>query len=261
MGKVTRLKIQGAIRAAWLGLVLACVGAVAAPAQVHLTFCYDPYPPYTFGTQGAPTGGLKVTLLEAVVARMDGVTADVVLLPWARCQEQARAGAVDGILPLFISEGRAEYLAFSDATFEQTSALWYRVGEVPGADAWTGNYAELANRRLGLLNGAVIDPQMEAAFAATHPIQRANGVASLFDMLRFGRVDFAAMDAKVGEYHLAATRQKAAVRAMPVMIAPRTAHFGLSKASGADRYLNAFNAALRAMHADGEIMRIYAGGW
>lgn len=242
-------------------LTAICILAPAAQAQTHLTFCYDPYPPYTLGTEGTPTGGLKVKLLEAIVARMDGVTADIVLLPWARCQERARIGDVDGILPLFYSDERAEYLAFSEGTFEQTSALWYNTETRSNAQDWTGAYAQIADARLGMLNGAVIDEEMETAFASHRPIQRTNSIASLFEMLRFGRIDFAAMDAKVGEYHLREAGLFGKIRAMPVTIAPRMSFFGLSKASGADTHLEAFNAALRSLRDDGGMAQIYAGGW
>ena len=65
-------------------LALACLSVMpgVTRADTHLTFCYDPYPPYTLGEQGPATKGLKVDLLRAVVARIDGVTAEVVLLPW-----------------------------------------------------------------------------------------------------------------------------------------------------------------------------------
>ncbi len=257
---MTTAAVRTVSRALCWVLVL-CMFAPVARAQTHLVFCYDPYPPYTLGTEGAPTGGLKVELLEALVDRMDGITAEVVLMPWARCQEEARVGDVDGILPLFYSDARAEFLAFSDATFEQTSALWYNSETRPDAAAWAGDYADIADARLGLLNGAVIDAEMEAAFARNQPIQRANSIASMFDMLKFGRIQFAALDAKVGEHHLQTVGLSDVIRAMPVTIAPRTAHFGLSKASGAHVHLDALNAALRDLQTDGSLARIYAGGW
>ena len=50
------------------------------------TFCYDPYPPYTLGQTGKTTSGLKVKVLDAVFSEIDSANAEVVLLPWKRCQ-------------------------------------------------------------------------------------------------------------------------------------------------------------------------------
>ena len=101
-------------RFALLG-VLSLFPCVAAAAD--LKFCYDPYPPYTLGTSGEPSGGLKLRVLNEVINRIDGVTASVVLLPWFRCQEAVKSGEIDGILPLFQNEERAEYMAFTDDVF------------------------------------------------------------------------------------------------------------------------------------------------
>jgi polar amino acid transport system substrate-binding protein len=70
-------------------------------AQKTFTFCYDPYPPYTLGKSGTPTGGLKVQLINAVFNEIDEAQAEVILLPWKQCQNQAKLGNIDGILPLF----------------------------------------------------------------------------------------------------------------------------------------------------------------
>ena len=84
----------------FFGLVLT---SQAAHAE-NLSFCYDPYPPYTLGEEGPATGGMKVALLDAVMAQIDGVSATVTLLPWKRCQAVVRSGEMDGILLQKIEE-------------------------------------------------------------------------------------------------------------------------------------------------------------
>ena len=242
---------------------LACTmsGAVVSHASTHLTFCYDPYPPYTLGTEGAPTGGIKVELLEAVVARIDSVSADIVLMPWKRCQEEVRRGSVDGILPLFSNTDRAAYMAFTDPVFSQSSALWYSADAHPEIATWTGNYAEVSHLRLGMLNGSYIDAEMETAFSSQRPIVRANSVGSLFRMLQFDRIDTLALDERVAAYFVAQNDLRDVFVPMPVMIAPRPTFLGLSMASGADVHLNAFNQALAELQAEGRIETIYTRGW
>ena len=241
-------------------LALACLSVMPgiARADTHLTFCYDPYPPYTLGEQGPATKGLKVDLLRAVVARIDGVTAEVVLLPWKRCQENARDGQVDGILPLFRTAEREAYLDYTDGTFVQTSVFWYRKANYPEGLAWSGAYDGIADLRLGMLTGAHIDTQMQEAFSAVQPITRTAGMASLFLMLGHSRVDLVALDLQVGRHFMALNNWSDSFAAVDPPISSQVAYFGLSKASGAARYLPQFNAALAEMRAAGEIEAIYA---
>ena len=250
-----------AFRSVLVALVFCLGWGARADAADHLVFCYDPYPPYTTGAIGDSAGGLKVRLLDAVVDRIDGVTAEVMLLPWKRCQEQARTGAVDGILPLFVTPERAEYLAFSDAAFDQENALFYRRVAYPNGFAWSGQFSDISNLRLGMVNGSVINTQMEAAFEQVRPIVRIADTPSLFGMLSFGRVDLVAMDLMVGQYQVQMAGLSDDILPAPDVISARTSHFGLSKASGADTHLDAFNRALADMHAMGLVNDIYRGSW
>ncbi|MEO0691392.1 MAG: transporter substrate-binding domain-containing protein [Pseudomonadota bacterium] len=241
-------------------LALACLAVTpgVARADTHLTFCYDPYPPYTLGEQGPATKGLKVDLLQAVVARIDGVTAEVVLLPWKRCQESARDGQVDGILPLFRNAERAAYLDFTDGTFVQTSVFWYRKASFPEGLTWSRAYDDIAALQLGMLTGAHIDTKMQEAFEAVRPITRTAEMASLFLMLGHGRVDLVALDLQVGRHFMALNDWSDTFAAVDPPISSQISYFGLSRASGAARYLPQFNAALAEMRAAGEIEAIYA---
>ncbi|MEL7092091.1 MAG: transporter substrate-binding domain-containing protein [Pseudomonadota bacterium] len=228
-------------------------------ADTMLTFCYDPYPPYTLGTGDTPDGGIAVEMLDAVTSRIDGVSAEVILLPWKRCQEAARAGRVDGILPLSKSDERAEYLVFSDGVFREVARFWYLPARNPDGLLWSGDFSKVASLRLAMLNGGHIDDEMQDAFSQVQPIERADDVRGLFSMLKFGRVDLVAFDGLVGAYHVKEFGWAEEIRPLDPPISSQRSHFALSKASGADKHLDAFNAALGALRAEGEIEAIYSG--
>jgi polar amino acid transport system substrate-binding protein len=236
--------------------VLFALSPFLAAADTKLTFCYDPYPPYTFGAEGVADGGLKVALLDAVVDQIEGLTAEVILLPWKRCQAQARSGEVDGILPLFESAERESYLAFTDATFLQTSQFFYRQDQFPGGLEWTGELAEIANLRLGMVSGSILDTTMEEAFSDNNDILRARDADGLLKLLAKKRVDLIAIDTAVGRHTIERGGWRGQFAAVERPISSRTAHFGLAKASGTDRYVDAFNRAIATLAQSGHIEEI-----
>lgn len=250
------MALSGSLKTLVRGVASGCVLAASAQAETVLRFCYDPYPPYTLGTGGIPSGGLKVELLDAVTERIDGVRAVVVLLPWQRCQAQAEAGESDGILPLFKSAERESYLAFTVGTFQQTNTFWYNLQRHPDGLVLGEGYSGVSGLRLGMVNGSVIDPEMEAVFAANNPIVRSGGAGSLLQMLLFGRLDLIAIDGAVGRYHVTRNGWGDRLAAVSTPISSRTSHFGLSRASGADAYLQDFNRAIAELAAEGWIEQI-----
>lgn len=231
----------------------ACVFATAARAETVLTFCYDPYPPYTLGTGGIPSGGLKVDLLEAVTERIDGVEAVTVLLPWQRCLKQAKSGEADGILPLFRSPEREAFLAFTEETFQQTNTFWYNRDRFPRGLDWGEGYTGVSHLRLGMVNGSVIDQEMEAAFGSRNRIVRGGDVAGLMQMLLFDRLDLIAIDDAVGRYHVGLNGWMDRIASAETPISSRYSHFGLSRASGADAYVEEFNRVIAELRAEGTI--------
>ncbi|MEL7463931.1 MAG: transporter substrate-binding domain-containing protein [Pseudomonadota bacterium] len=227
---------------------------LAAAEEEELVFCYDPYPPYTFeAVEGAEPGGLKAEMLQAVVDRIEGVSARLILLPWARCQAEAKSGAVDGVLPLYRNDERDAYLALTTAVLDQSAAIWRRVDNSAAPRTWSGDYDDFGDLTLGMLQGSYIERELENAFAAEDRLMRAPTVEGLMLMLYHGRLDLVAIDAFVGEH---ITRQRGwsdAMRPFDVPIGTKPAFFGLSRAAKADRYLAAFNTSITALRASGEM--------
>lgn len=221
-----------------------------------LSFCYDPYPPYTFGDEGPPTGGTKVRLLEAVTERIDGLTTTVELLPWQRCQIMVQSGQIDGILPLFPNEERGQYMVFSEDAFLQESVFWFNPTRFPNGLAWTGDYGSIAELKLGMLRGSVIDADMEAAFSAAGEITRADSVEALFLMLKHKRVDLVAIDYSVGRHHAAAIGEADSFVRLNRPISVRPSNFGLSRQTGAYKYLADFDRAIEELRTSGDLFRI-----
>lgn len=240
-------------------VIAAGLAPAAVRAETNLVFCFDPYPPYTFAENGEITGGLKVDLLQAVVAQIDGLSAEVRNLPWKRCQAQAEAGDVDGILPLFKTPARERYLAFTTGTFHETYNFWFRRERFPGGFDWDGDIASIRDLRLGVLTGAFIAQQLEEGLAPGNAIVWVKDVGSLMQMLEFGRVDLAVTDRMVGGYTVRSNGWQNSLQMVETPIASKPSYFALSRTSGADAYLEDFNRAITRLRAEGALQAILNG--
>lgn len=238
-------------------LLCSLLGTSPVLAAQHLVFCYDPYPPYAMLENEETPTGTKVRLLQTVVDRIDGVTAEVVLLPWRRCLTEAQEGRLDGILPLFYSVERETYLTYSIATHTQISTFWFNSTTFPKGVNWDGDLVELAHYTLGMVRGSIIDPEMEAAFAAHNQISRASNAESLMRMLRFGRVDLIAIDQSVGRYNVLRNGWEDHIKMIEHPISEQKSYFALSNASGAADLLPEFNKAIVELHEAGTIEQIF----
>ena len=241
-----------------LSLLLFQSSLVSSEEKI-LNFCYDPYPPYTLGEVGKPIGGIKVELLEAVVEQIEDLDAKVELLPWKRCQAEARSGNFDGILPLFKNDERQSYMVFTNPIFPQMSTFWYKKKNFPDGLKWENSFTELGNLKLGMLNGSFIDADMESAFENKQGIQRARDMDSLLGLLLKDRVDLIAIDDNVGRYLVRKKKLDGIVIAIEKPIHEAQSFFGLSKASGGSKYVGSFNDAIAILKQNGTIEKIRLG--
>lgn len=202
------------------------------------------------GNEGEYTEhGLKVALAEAVATKMHGVEIRVRLYPWKRCQELARRGEVDGILPLFKTPEREKYLLYSDASWQQQSSFWFNKRKFPSGLSWS-YFDELSHLRLGMLRGGFINQNMEAAFEAKASIHRAGSVKQLFAMLMADNLDLVAVDSSVGQYVTRREHWMEDIRQAQKPIDEKDAYFALSKKSAAAQLLPQFNDAITAVKED-----------
>ena len=241
-----------------LTLVAALIVPTALRAD-HLSFCYDTYPPFAIENWDAPATGVMVSLLEEVVDRIDGVTADVTLLPWKRCQQETAAGGFDGILPLFPNEDRKAYMSFTQETLSEVSVLWYKNSRFPDGLSWDGDAEPLAHLRLGMVIGCFINQDMEDTFRARGEITRARDVESLMRLLMEERIDLVANNAAVGKYVLNSNGWASDAALIERPISSRYMRFGLSKVTGADRHIAAFDRAISELAAEGVLERLSTG--
>lgn len=97
-----------------------------------------------------------------------------------------------------------------------------------------------------MVNSSVIQPRLEAGFSVRNRIIRGGDAAGLVQMLLFGQLDLAAIGDAAGRCHnVDLNGWQDRIATAGTAISSRTWHFGLSRASGAEAYLEDFDGALR----------------
>ncbi|KUM01922.1 transporter substrate-binding domain-containing protein [Chromobacterium subtsugae] len=238
-----------------LFLLPAMLCALGARAD-ELTMCYDKYPPYALGEfDTVAGGGIKVRLLQEI-GRQLGLAVTVKIMPWKRCLTEAKEGRVDGILPLYKTPEREQYMEFSAPVMRQYNCFLYKKSAFRGAVDWR-DYDRLKTHRLGMEIGSVVDKDMEAAFMTAHPIERARDSVTLIKMIESGRIDLATIDSNVGKYLVNQQGVADAIGVSDVPIGELSyAAFGFSRAAGADRWAPDFNRVIEQMRASGLLEKI-----
>ncbi|WP_158253737.1 substrate-binding periplasmic protein [Chromobacterium alticapitis] len=225
-------------------------------AERKVTLCYDKYPPYAMGEfDSLADSGIKVRVLQEI-GRQLGLTVAVKILPWKRCLSEAQDGRVDGILPLYKTPEREQFMEFSEPVMRQYNCFLYKKSAFHGTVDWK-DYETLKSHRLGMEIGSVVDKDMEAAFESAHPIQRAVDSVTLIKMMESGRIELATVDSNVGKFLVRQQGVEDTVGVSDVPIGKLSyAAFGLSKASGAAKWIPDFNKALARMRATGQLDKI-----
>jgi polar amino acid transport system substrate-binding protein len=219
--------------------------------QPLLTLCHDALPPYAIGNGEWITDGIKFRLMRDVLNEA-GVRMRVLQLPWARCQIEAAAGRVDGILPTFKTPERDSKFVFSEPVLNQESAFFFLRKQFSSGLEWS-SYDDLRGNRLGMILGSVIDPAMEKTLASGGMLVRGNDAETLMKLLQHQRLDLVALDRQVGLYEMGTLGLDNDIRVSTQLINRRPAMLALSRKSKQASLMPRINQAIERMSAAGRL--------
>ncbi|AUH51406.1 hypothetical protein CXB49_11555 [Chromobacterium sp. ATCC 53434] len=236
--------------------IFALIAGFSHAESRKLTMCYDKYPPYAMGEFGElATSGIKVKLLQEIGRQLD-VLVVVRILPWKRCLSAVKDGLVDGILPLYKTPEREQFMEFSLPVMRQYNCFLYKKSAFRGRVDWA-DYRALKEHHLGMEIGSVVDKEMEAIFESAHPIDRAADSVTLLKMMDSGRIDLATIDSNVGKYLVGQQGVADTIGVSDVPIGKLSyAAFGFSKAAGAGKWVAEFNKVIEKMRKAGLLEKI-----
>jgi ABC-type amino acid transport substrate-binding protein len=219
--------------------------------QPLLTLCRDEQAPYAVGNGEWITDGSDFRLTRDVLNEA-GLRLRVLQLPWARCQREAAAGHLDGMLPSYQVPERNSEFVFSEPMFAQETAFFYLRQQFPSGLEWS-SFDELRGNRVGMLLGGTVEPAMEKTLAGGGLLERASSAESLIKMLQHQRLDLVALDRQAGLYQVAHLGLDKDIRVSTQSIVRRNAVLALSKKSRMAQLLPRINQAIVRLNAAGRL--------
>jgi polar amino acid transport system substrate-binding protein len=223
--------------------------------ETLIKLCFNIYPPYTIGTLDSTIAhGIKVDIAKAIMKEM-GIPLKVIYLPWARCQMEVKLGRIDGVLPAFKNKAREEYSVFTNVVRTQTSVFFYNKQRFPNGVTWDST-SELLNYSISMIRASTMDEKLESEYQQQRAIYYLKDLEHLLKHLNVGRTDLAALDKRVGEYHIAKKPDYINLYATEQIIGKRTTHLAISKASPFVQRMGEFNRVIAKLRRMGTIQRI-----
>jgi polar amino acid transport system substrate-binding protein len=237
-------------------LTLFLLSSPSRAAEKNYTFCYDTYPPYTIGTEGLSTvKGIKSEIVMAI-AHAKGFKANVLLMPWARCQEEVKKGRIDSVLPLFKTSEREAFFQFSKKVMLQDSTFFYKKTRFQHGLKWN-RFEDLKMYNLGMVRGSNIAKAMEEVFESdNNQILRIRDAESLNRLLLAGRVELIAMDRLVGNFLLEENNLENQIGSAPQSIRSEYVYFATTKNARGSELLELINSFLNRSAGKKEINKI-----
>jgi polar amino acid transport system substrate-binding protein len=214
-----------------------------------------------FQRDGKIAGVLADIVFEAF--HRAGQPVDIMLWPWARCLEQARVGAIDGVFPIFKTPEREAALAFAtEVLMSQVETFFVRKDST---FTYNGDLGSVARYRIGLQNKVSYGQHLDQAVRdGLFPnISYANEPNFLIRMLVGGHVDVIAIHRDEAWAMARALKIDHEIRQVDPSLETVNAYLAFTQARNFAALLRALDGAMHAMRSEGvfdAIHRRYEGG-
>jgi len=238
--------------------VVACglltTGAVAAQETRTLRLGSDEWPPFT----DVPGGQrVAIALVETALERA-GIPSQTTIVDWKDVEAGIRHGNFDGSAAMWKTEQRERDLVFSRPYMENRLVL---VGR-KGSDVSATSMQDLAGKRVAAVGRYAYGDQIEQAKGVLF-VNARNDQDSL-DKLLAGEVDYMLVDELVAHFLLTYQTDEATANLEigTTPLARRMLHFAVRRdVPEAQQIVDAFDAEIREMLADGTYGDILQVGW
>ncbi|MDQ8037792.1 MAG: transporter substrate-binding domain-containing protein [Pedobacter sp.] len=217
-----------------------------------LTLAVDPWPPFT-----EKNGKGVATQVVRAALKRSGVTLKTVDVSWDKAWEGSVAGRYDGVLAIWFDADRAQALQFSEPYMLNRLVMVVRKKD---ATVIKG-LPDLAGRRVGVVKGYAYHPEFDAA--ANFPRVESASLSVSMGKLAAAEVEVV-VDSEVAIEHWLRRNPKSAkqLAILPDALGERALYLALNRdVPNAEKILGDFNAAIKAMKADGSLRKLlHAGG-
>ncbi|WP_394559771.1 substrate-binding periplasmic protein [Aquipseudomonas alcaligenes] len=235
-------------------LLLLCCGlfAGALPAR-ELLVVGTSFPQVYERNAAGDFTGLAPAVLRRLAAELGGELR-FELYPWARAQRMVEHGEADILVGPYRTAEREARFAFAAEPFYQDRILFY--ARLDRREAWDGDYASLAGRRIAVVRGWIYGRQFEDARARLQPVT-VESVSNGLRMLVAGRIDLLASNQRNTQPYLTAPLQQTITELLPLIDVQR-GYFAFPRDPGHDRLRESFDRAFFDLVASGQLARLAA---
>lgn len=212
------------------------------------------FPPLIFEENGAPAGIAYEVVGEAL--KRAGHQATVEVMPWARALDMARDGQADGIFTAYRTPEREQFLNYStEVVVPQVVSLFVRKDSPV---AFTGNLADLAKYKIGVVNQISYGPLLDEAIKAgvLPEVEKSNDSDSNVKKLAQGRFDVMPSNRYVAQYILKKLGMADQVKELQPEVQNIPSFIAFTKAKDTTALRAAFDQGLAAMKKDGTFQAI-----
>lgn len=168
-------------------IVLFFQGSLRAESQLSLVT--DDWPPYEFlDARRGELSGLSTEVILAVFEQMGLPEPGIDLYPWARAEQEALVGSVDGIYSIVRSAERQQHLWFPDEPLTtERGVLFVHKDRVDSLQI--DSLQDLNKLSIGVVRGYVYSPQLWQALEDFGNFITVTQEEQLFQMLALNRFD------------------------------------------------------------------------
>lgn len=234
---------------AWL---FGLIATLVFPHKLHaetVTLSANDFPPYN--SPSLPNNGMLGAITSAAFAKM-GDKVVISYRPWARALKEGKKGLTQGVIAVWHSPERANYLAFSHPIYTSKIGFYARTNFRPDVS----NLSKLKNLRIGVVQDYANPPAFTAAQLQTDEVP--DDTTNLVKLAN-GRVDLVLIDKDVANYiinhRLSALKDK--LLWLEPTVSTVSVYNTFSKQSpGWEKRLANFNKGLALIQKDGTLAQI-----
>jgi len=241
-------------------MVLALPG-VNAEAACAIRMGWDPYGLYTFADKDGNPTGIDVDLIKAV-AKDVGCEVSFRRLPWARVLLELENGVIDATSSTSRTPERELFAYFSEPYRQAEMAVFVRRGEAGNHPLADLSSIPGAGFKLGVIAAYYYGPEFAELMKDPKFAAQIDGAADYETNIRkllHGRIDGLLVDdvgVVLGEAKALGVEDR--IERHPVGVAGDDLHFMFSRKTIEPATLEAINASLAKMIADGRVNEITA---
>jgi len=217
-------------------LLLACLGSTAHAERLRIVS--DDWAPYIHFEAGEPKG-MHVEVANEVFRRL-GIEVQWQFMPWRRCLAMVERGLADGVMDVFRSGPRRQYIVYPDEPMSSVDFVLFQARARPHR---VRRLEDLA----GLVVGVSPGYDHGKAFEQSTLFRRepAPTLQANFGKLMLGRIDLLVTDRRAGHHALHALGLQDAVQMLPWRVNQRPQYLGLRLEPGREQLAQRFAEELR----------------